>query len=269
MIIHQTLEEEAMPYNTIILSIDGPVATLSFNRPEKLNAVSPEMLAEFSLAVDEVRGNTAIRVLLLMGQGRAFMAGADIKLFLELDPLGARDFAARGQELVSKLEELPIPVIACVHGFALGGGCEIAMACDFIYAAAKAKFGQPEINLGFNPCLGGTQRLARLVGKALAKELCLTGRLIDAEEARTMGLVAQVFPEATFLEECRSAARALAAKGRVALEAVKRVIDWGTDVDLKTGCALEGEAFALCFTTPDVQEGVTAFLEKRQPRFQA
>lgn len=256
-----------MAYNTLIFTIDGPVATLSFNRPEKLNAVSPEMLTEFSQTVDAVRANKAIRVLLLTGQGRAFIAGADIKLFLELDPLSARDFAARGQELLLKLGELPIPVIACVHGFALGGGCEIAMACDFIYAAAKAKFGLPEINLGFNPGFGGTQRLARLVGKSLAKELCLTGRFIEAEEAKALGLVAQVFPEATFLEECRKAAQSLAAKGRVALEAVKRVIDWGVDMDLKTGCALEAETFALCFTSPDVKEGVNAFLEKRKPRF--
>lgn len=258
-----------MAYNTLIFTIDGPVACLSFNRPEKLNAVSPEMMTEFSQAVDEVRSNKTIRVLLLTGQGRAFIAGADIKLFLELDPLSARQFAARGQELLRKLGELPFPVIACVHGFALGGGCEIAMACDFIYAAQNAKFGQPEVNLGFNPCLGGTQRLARLVGKNLAKELCLTGRFIDAQEAKTLGLVAQVFPEATFLENCRSAALALAAKSRLALESVKRVIDWGVDVDLKTGCALEAEAFALCFTGPDVTEGVTAFLEKRKPQFRS
>jgi len=257
-----------MSYNTLIFTIDGPVATLSFNRPEKLNAVTLEMLTEFSQALDAVRANKAIRVLLLTGQGRAFIAGADIKLFLELDPLGARDFATRSQELLLKLGELPFPVIACVHGYALGGGCEIAMACDFIYAAERAKFGQPEINFGFNPCLGGTQRLARLVGKSLAKELCLTGRLIEAEEAKTLGLVARVFPEVTFLEECRKAAQDLAAKGRVALEAVKRVIDWGVDMDLKTGCALEAETFALCSTSPDVKEGVNAFLEKRKPQFQ-
>ena len=257
-----------MAYKTIIFTIDGPVATLSFNRPEKLNALNPEVVAEFSQALEEVQYNSAIRVLLLTGQGRAFIAGADIKHFLELDPLSARQFAVRSQHLLFKLEELPIPVIACVHGFALGGGCEIALACDFIYAAEKAKFGQPEINLGFNPCWGGTQRLARIVGKSLAKELCLTGRLLDAEEARALGLVAQVFPEATFLEECQKAARTMAAKGRVAVEAVKRVIDRGVEVDLKTGYALEADAFALCFASPDAKEGAAAFLEKRQPRFQ-
>jgi enoyl-CoA hydratase len=258
-----------MGYKTIIFTVDGPVATLSFNRPEKLNAINPELLAEFSQALEEVRSNAAIRVLLLTGQGRAFIAGADIKHFLELDPLSARQMAVKGQDALFKLEELPIPVIACVHGFALGGGCEIALACDFIYAAKNSKFGQPEINLGFNPCWGGSQRLTRIVGKSLAKELCLTGRFLDAEEARVLGLVAQIFPEATFQEECRRAALALAAKGRVALESVKRVIDWGADVDLRTGCALEAETFALCFTSPDVKEGVNAFLEKRQPRFQS
>jgi enoyl-CoA hydratase len=183
--------------------------------------------------------------------------------------LGARQLAVQGQDVLSKLEQLPIPVIACVHGFALGGGLEVALACDFIYATAKTKFGAPEINLGFNPCWGGPQRLARQAGKSLAKELCLTGRFIDAEEAKTLGLVARVFPEESFQEECRNAALALAAKSRLALESVKRVIDWGVDVDLKTGCALEAETFALCFTGPDVKEGVTAFLEKRQPQFQS
>ncbi len=257
-----------MSYDTLIFSIDGPVATLSFNRPDKLNALNPEMLREFSRAVDEVRDNPAIRVLLLTGQGRAFIAGADIKQFLELDPLSARQLAVQGQDLLFKLEELPIPVIACVHGFALGGGLEVALACDFIYAAEKARFGAPEINLGFNPCWGGPQRLSRLVGKSLAKELCLTGRIIDAAEAHAAGLVARVFPEAAFLEECRTMARALAAKARGALHAVKRVIDRGGDADLRTGCALEAEAFALCFTSPDAKEGAAAFLEKRPPRFQ-
>lgn len=257
-----------MAYNTIIFTIDGPVATLSFNRPEKMNALNPEMVAELSRALDEVRDHPAIRVLLLTGQGRAFIAGADIHVFLELDPLSARRFAARSQTILDKLADLPIPVIACVHGFALGGGCELALACDFICAAEKSRFGQPEINLGFNPCWGGTQRLARLLGPSLAKELCLTGRLIDAEEARALGLVARVFPEADFGEECRKMARDLAAKGRVALEAVKRVIDRGVEVDLKTGLALEADAFAQCFASPDAQEGAAAFLEKRQPRFQ-
>ncbi|RJR47905.1 MAG: enoyl-CoA hydratase/isomerase family protein [Deltaproteobacteria bacterium] len=258
-----------MSYNTLILTIDGPAATLSFNRPEKLNALNPEMLAEFSRAVDAVRADQAIRVLLLTGQGRAFIAGADIKQFLELDPLRARQLAHAGQEVLFRLEALPIPVIACVHGFVLGGGLEVALACDFIYAAANTKFGAPEVNLGFNPCWGGPQRLARLAGKTLAKELCLTGRLIDAEEARNLGLVARVFPEASFLEECRNAARNLAAKSRLALESVKKVIDGGADADLKTGCALEAENFALCFVGPDVEEGVSAFLEKRKPRFQS
>jgi enoyl-CoA hydratase len=257
-----------MAYNTIIFSIDGAVATLSFNRPEKLNALNPEMVAEFSQVLEEVRANAAIRVMLLTGQGRAFIAGADVQVFLTLDPLKARRFATRSQDLLAKLEDLPIPVIACVHGFALGGGCELALACDFIYAAEKSKFGQPEINLGFNPCWGGTQRLARMLGPSLAKEICLTGRLIDAEEARALGLVARVFPEAVFMEECRKTAQALAAKGRVALEAVKRVIDRGVEADLKTGLTLEADAFSQCFASPDAKEGAAAFLEKRTPRFQ-
>ena len=169
--------------------------------------------------------------------------------------------------MADKLEQLPIPVIACVNGFALGGGCEMAMACDIIYASEAAKFGQPEVNLGIMPGFGGTQRLARLVGKGLAKELCLTGRIVDAAEAKAMGLAARVFPAATFMEECTKVARGLAAKGRVSLRAIKQTIDRGFDLDLKNACALEADAFALCFASPDAKEGAAAFLEKRQPKF--
>jgi enoyl-CoA hydratase len=209
----------------------------------------------------------AVRVVVLTGEGRAFVAGADIKVLEGLDPLGAKQFAQVGQEALAALEAMDIPVIACVNGFALGGGCEIAMACDFIYASEEAKFGQPEINLGLIPGFGGTQRLARLVGRARAKELCLTGRVITAQEAHAIGLVARIFPTETLMEETLRVAAGIGEKGAVSLRATKHVIDNGMDLDLRNACALEVDAFSLCFASPDQKEGTAAFLEKRAPRF--
>ncbi len=256
-----------MAYQTIILEIDGPLAILTFNRPDKLNALSAELMQEFSQALEEIQTNPAIRVLILTGQGRAFIAGADVRQFLSFDSRSAYEFIRMGQETLGKLEALKIPVIAAVNGFALGGGCEVALACDIIYASEQAKFGQPEINLGLMPGLGGTQRLARLVGKGLAKELCLTGRAVEAHEAKAMGLAAQVFPPETLLPECRQIALALAAKSRFALSQIKRAINLGYDLDLPSALELEAQAFALCFSSTDPQEGVNAFLEKRPPQF--
>jgi len=256
-----------MTYNTILFEKTEGVALLTFNRPDKLNALNREMAAELDRVLDEVAHDQDIRVLVLTGQGRAFIAGADISTFVELDPLSGKRFAEHAQNMVFKLDRLAIPVIACVNGFALGGGLEIAMACDFIYAADTARFGQPEINLGIIPCVGGTQRLARLVGKGLAKELCLTGRLIDAAEAKALGLAAQIFPPETLREECLKTAKSLAEKGRVALRAVKEVINRGFEVDFLNGCAMEVDAFAVCLASPDAREGALAFLEKRKPNF--
>ena len=257
-----------MTYNTILVNINEGVASLSFNRPDKLNALNREMAGELRQAVEEIAQDPSVRVLVLSGQGRSFMAGADITTFVGMDPLAARGFAQRAHAVLSRLESLEIPVIAAVHGYALGGGLEIALACDFIYAAAGTKFGLPEITLGFIPGVGGTQRLARLVGRSITKEIIMTGRFLEAEEARTFGLVARVFPEETLLEETEKIAQTLAKKGRMALKAAKQAVDRGADIDLATGCSLEIDLFALCFASPDVQEGVKAFLEKRQPVFE-
>ncbi|MGD9022436.1 MAG: enoyl-CoA hydratase-related protein [Deltaproteobacteria bacterium] len=256
-----------MSYETIRLEVSEAVATLTFNRPEVLNALNPRMIEEFHGALEEVRTMSEIKVLVLTGAGKAFVAGADIRVLQGLDPLGAKVFAQAGQEALFALETMDIPVIACVNGFALGGGCEIAMACDFICASEAASLGQPEINLGLIPGFGGTQRLVRLVGKGCAKELCMTGRMITAQEAYAMGLVTRLFPPETLMEETRKIAETIAQRGRVALRAVKHVIDRGFDVDLKTGCALEADAFSICFASPDQKEGTTAFLEKRAPKF--
>jgi enoyl-CoA hydratase len=256
-----------MSYQTILYDYDAGIATITFNRPDKLNALNQEMLAEFADALEQVRQNPEIRVLLLTGAGRAFIAGADISEFLQFGPLEARQFSATAHDLGFALAALEIPVIACVNGFALGGGLEMAMACDFIYAADTARLGQPEINLGIIPGFGGTQRLSRLVGKATAKEMILTGRMVDASEAKTLGLVAQVFSADTFMAECQKVARALAAKGRVSLRAAKQAVDRGFDLDLRNACLQEVDAFALCFASPDAHEGARAFLEKRPPQF--
>ncbi len=256
-----------MSYNTMLFAVDDGVATLTFNRPDKLNALNSEMMAEIGQVIDQVAQDPEIRVLLMTGAGRAFIAGADINSFLAFGPLEARQFADGAHVLGAKMEQLAVPIIACVNGFALGGGCELAMCCDIIYASEAARFGQPEVNLGIMPGFGGSQRLARLVGKGVAKELCLTGRALNADEALTLGLAARVFPAATFMEECTKVARALAEKGRVSLRAIKQTIDRGFDLDLKNACALEADAFALCFASPDAHEGAGAFLEKRKPKF--
>jgi enoyl-CoA hydratase len=257
-----------MAYENILFEVEGGIATLTFNRPKVLNALNPQTIREMADAVQSIEADEAVRVLILTGAGdRAFVAGADITELSKMNPISARNFGEEGQRALFALEGLAIPVIACVNGFALGGGCEIAMACDFIYASETAKFGQPEINLGIIPGFGGTQRLLRLVGRARAKELCLTGAMISAREAMEMGLANKVFPPASLMEETRKIASLIAGKGRVATRAVKEVIDRGMDVDLQSGCALELEAFALCFASEDAREGTAAFVEKRKPNF--
>lgn len=257
-----------MAFENILFDVQDQVALVTINRPKSLNALNPKTLEELDEAVRRVSQDDALRVLVLTGAGeKAFVAGADISEFPKMNPLQARLFAQKGQDVFFALEALPKPVIACVNGFALGGGLELAMSCDFIYASERAKFGQPEINLGILPGFGGTQRLARLVGRAKAKELCMTGEMIDAATALQLGLVAKVFPAETLLEETMKAAKAMAAKSALALRAIKTVVDRGMDADLKTGCALEVEAFGLCFASEDAKEGAAAFLEKRKPQF--
>lgn len=257
-----------MDFNNILFNVEGNIAVLKFNRPKALNAINPEVFADVNTALDEVERNRNIKVLVLTGEGdKAFVAGADIKHMVDLTPLQAKKFSRDGQDLLFRIEELHIPVIACVNGFALGGGCEIAMACDFIYASEKAKFGQPEINLGVIPGFGGTQRLARLIGNNMAKELCMTGGMIKAEEAKNLGLVNKVFPHENLWEETMKTAALIASKGKAALKAIKYCVDRGANVDMTNGCYMEADAFGLIFTSPDQKEGMNAFLEKREPEF--
>lgn len=257
-----------MSYENIIFEMEGNVAVIKFNRPKALNAINPAVLSELNDALDKISEDKSVRVLVLTGEGeKAFVAGADIAHMVNLSPIKARRFSRDGQELLFRLGQCPFPVIACVNGFALGGGTEIALACDFIYASINAKFGQPEINLGIIPGFGGTQRLSRLVGKSMAKELCMTGTIINAEEAKEIGLVNKVFPPEKLWEETLKTAKVLASKGKVSIRAVKRCIDRGFDSDLRTGCYMEADAFGICVTSPDAKEGMSAFLEKRKPEF--
>ena len=257
-----------MSYQTIIFEKQGSVAVIRFNRPKALNAINPDVLSEMSDALDKIESDSSVKVLVLTGEGeKAFIAGADISHMVNFSPLEARQFSIKGHELGVRLENLPIPVIACVNGFALGGGTEMALACDFIYASENAKFGQPEINLGIIPGFGGTQRLPRLVGKGAAKELCMTGVMISAHEAKEMGLVNKVFPPDKLWEETLKTADLIASKGRVSVRALKQCIDGGFDTDLRRGCRMEADAFGLCMASPDGKEGMSAFLEKRKPEF--
>jgi len=257
-----------MSYENIIFERDENVVVIKFNRPRALNAVNTDVLMELADALEKIENDPGIGALVLTGEGeKSFVAGADVSQMVNLTPIQLRKFSRDGQEILFCLEELPIPVIACVNGFALGGGTEIAMACDFIYASENAKFGQPEISLGVIPGFGGTQRLSRLVGKAMAKELCMTGVIISAREAKEIGLVNRVLPPDKLWEETMKTAGFMAGKGKVSMRAMKRCIDRGFDVDLHSGCFMESDAFALCMASPDGKEGMTAFLEKRKPEF--
>lgn len=257
-----------MTYDHIILETDGPIATITLNRPKALNALNTEVLNELFQAAEAVASDDAIRVLILTGAGeKAFAAGADITELAELNALQGKFFVANGHQTMARLQQLPIPVIAAVNGFALGGGLELALSCDFIYASDNAKFGLPEITLGLIPGFGGTQRLARIVGKNMAKEMIFTGKMITAAEALDLGIVNQVVPADQLMETVRKTAGAIAAKGRVSLCMAKQTVNKGMDVDLATACQMEIDAFGLCLASPDAKEGTHAFLEKRKPAF--
>ena len=257
-----------MTYENIHFAIQESIAIITFNRPKALNALNRALLDEFAAAIDQVEANEDVRVLVLTGSGdKAFVAGADITEINQLGPLGAKHFARRGLAAINRLPQLAIPVIAAVNGYALGGGTEMALACDFIYAADSAQFGLPEINLGIIPGFGGTQRLARLIGSNLAREMIYTGKMIDAAEARRLGIVNQVCAADQLMTDVMKTAAIIASKGRVALRAAKQAINNGLNVDLASGLALENDAFALCLASRDAREGTSAFLEKRKPEF--
>ncbi len=257
-----------MAYENILFTLEDGIATITFNRPKALNALNGALLDELTQALDEVAENEDVRVLILTGAGeKSFVAGADITELATFGPLQAKIFAQKGQTVIGQLQALPIPVIAAVNGFALGGGSEMALACDFIYASENANFGLPEISLGIIPGFGGTQRLPRLIGANMAKEMIFTGKMVPAAEAKEIGMVNRVFSAEALMEEARKTAKAIASKGKVSLRAAKQSINRGLNTDLATGLDIECDAFALCMASEDAKEGTTAFLEKRKAEF--
>jgi enoyl-CoA hydratase len=257
-----------MAFDNIIYEVNDDIAVITFNRPKALNALNGALLDELAQALDQIEADADIRVLVLTGAGeKSFVAGADITEIAKYNPLQAKLFARKGQTVISRLQGLAIPVIAAVNGFALGGGSEMALACDFIYASENAMFGLPEITLGIIPGFGGTQRLPRLIGLNRAKEMIFTGKMLPAAEALTVGMVNKVLSPDALMEETLKTAGAIAARGKVSLRAAKQVINAGVNVDLMTGCAMEVDAFALCMASADAKEGTSAFLEKRKAEF--
>lgn len=257
-----------MDYETILLEKDGAVATVTINRPKVLNALNRPTLEDLASCFQAIAADPAIRVVILTGAGeKSFVAGADITYMQHLTPLQAREFAALGQRVTNMIEQLDRPVIAAVNGFALGGGCELALACDIRIAGDNARFGQPEVNLGVIPGFAGTQRLPRLVGKGYACELLFSGDIIDAGEAARIGLVNRVVPREQLMNSCLDLAGRIAARGPVAVRLCKDAVNNGIEMDLGRACRYEADLFAMCFTSPQQQEGMSAFVEKRPPRF--
>jgi enoyl-CoA hydratase len=254
---------------TVLVDREGGIVTLTLHRPDKLNALNVRLVGELLEALLLFEKEPGVRAAILTGHGdKAFAAGADIKAMSEMRVADAKAFADVGHRIGAVMESLHFPVIAAVNGFALGGGCELALACDFIYASDRAKFGQPEVNLGVIPGFGGTQRLARRVGIALARELVMTGDIIDAETALRIGLVNAVVPHDTLLAKVREVANKIASKGPLAVAQAKRVLARGLDVSLPVANELEAQAFASLFGSSDQREGMTAFLEKRKASFE-
>ncbi len=245
------------------------VATLTLNRPDKLNALDATLLNALEAALDDLRRDPSVAVVILTGAGeKAFAAGADIAAMATLSPEQAKKFSEQGHRICASMEEAPFPVIGAINGFALGGGCELALACDFLYASERAKFGQPEVKLGVIPGFGGTQRLARRVGLGLARELCYTGATIDAQTALRVGLVNAVHPPAELAAKTLEVAKTIASMGPCAITACKRVLLNGADMALAEANDLESAAFATLFATSDQREGMAAFLAKRPARFE-
>jgi enoyl-CoA hydratase len=250
------------------VELDGPFATVTVDRPKSLNALDSRTLEELEKACAHLSGRPELRGVIVTGAGeKAFVAGADIAEMNAMDATRARHFGALGQRVMDVIAALPVPVVAAVNGFALGGGCELALACDFIYASENAKFGLPEVSLGVLPGFGGTQRLTRLVGRARAKELIFTGDMIDAARAREIGLVLEVVPLPKLLPHARAALERVAKKGPLAVRRAKEAIDRGADLELADGLHIERELFSDLFDSADRREGMNAFLEKRPPNF--
>ncbi|MBC8416592.1 MAG: enoyl-CoA hydratase/isomerase family protein [Candidatus Cloacimonetes bacterium] len=256
-----------MNYKYLIVEQKGKIGYIKFNRPEVLNAVNIETVLEVEKAMQDFNTNKDVLVIIITGEGKAFVAGSDISRLAQMDSLEAREYSKIGQRVLSFIENMEKPVIAAINGFALGSGCEIAMACDIRIASEKAKLGQPEVKLGIIPGHAGSQRLPRLVGIGKAKELIFTGDIIDANEAMRIGLVNQVVSPETLMEEVENIAKKIIAVGSTAVRVAKTVINRGMDSNLTTANSYEMEAFSMLFSTDEAKEGMKAFMEKRNPNF--
>jgi len=260
-------ERNIVEYEVIQLTGENGIATLTLNRPP-MNPLNSQVFRELIAAADELRDDPAVRAVIVTGAGnRAFAAGADITEMAHLSPVGVYEFSQVSRVAFEKIENLNKPVIAAINGLALGGGSELALACDFRLAADTAKFGQPEINLGIIPGAGGTQRLPRLIGAAKAKEIIYLGDIFDAVTAERLGLVSKVVPAESLMEEARRLAGRLAEKPRVALAMAKEAVNTGLNLDLASGLTLEMQTFVTAFASEDRREGMAAFMEKRKPAF--
>ncbi len=246
---------------------ESGIFTITLDNPKTLNALDNQMLSEIEEAFVQARNDDEVRVVILTGSGKSFVAGADIKAMSTMNAEEAKVFGAKGAGVFRMIEKLPKPVIAAVNGFALGGGCELAMACDIRIASTKAKFGQPEVGLGITPGFSGTQRLPRIVGIGKAKELIFSGNIISGEEAHKIGLADKVVEPEQLMETAEALAQKIASNGNVAVALSKQAINDGLQMDIDRGIEMEVALFALCFATEDQKEGMSAFLEKRPPNF--
>lgn len=256
-----------MEFKNLIVEKKDGIAILKFNRPKALNALNSETLVELKAAGEALNADKTIKVVIVTGEGKAFVAGADILEMKDLTALEGMAFSTRGHEAFATLENMEKPVIAAVNGFALGGGFEVALACDIIYASDRAKVGFPETTLGIHPGFGGTQRTAKLAGLAKAKELIFSGKTIGAAEAYEMGLLNKVIPDDQLMAEVVGLATKIAANGPFAVRLAKECVNKSLSLDNKEGLALEAKDFGLCFATKDQKEGMTAFVEKRKATF--
>lgn len=248
-------------------NIDGRIAILTMNRPKALNALNDQTLDELELLFDAIEEDAEVLGVIITGEGRAFVAGADISQMSGYGVKEGRLYSDRAQKLFNKIESLEKPVIAAVNGFALGGGCELAMSCDIRIASNKAVFGQPEANLGLIPCFGGTQRLPRLVGIGIAKELIYTCRQVKADEAVSIGLANKIVDETKLMDEAKDMMKMILSRSPLAISYCKTAINRGSDTDIRNGLEIEKECWAVVFGTEDKKEGIEAFLEKRAPQF--
>ncbi len=257
-----------MELETIIYQVEEGIALVKINRPKVLNALNHQVINELEKVMTEIKEDESVKGVIITGEGeKAFVAGADIKEITKLDATAGMEFALKGQKVFRLIETLGKPVIAAINGFALGGGCELAMACTLRVASEKAKLGQPEVNLGIIPGYGGTQRLPRLVGKGRALDLLITGRMIDANEALQWGLVNKVVPPEKLLDEAKELLKLILSKGPLAVKYAIEALDRGLEVSLEEGLRIEADLFGLSCATEDMKEGTQAFIEKRKANF--